>query len=84
MGMKDQFQEKAGQWQEQAEEKLGQAREKAAQRGRQGRQGQQPERGRQDRQPERGRPSGPGRPDHREVPDTERQPEDRFDQDYDA
>ncbi|AYN40889.1 hypothetical protein D9753_20640 [Streptomyces dangxiongensis] len=74
MGMKDQFQEKSGRQHEQAEEKPGQARERAGQRGQQERQGRQP----QGRQPERGRPG------HRDVEDTEKHAEDRFDQDYDA
>ncbi|GAB1336123.1 hypothetical protein ACE1SV_27130 [Streptomyces sp. E-15] len=54
----------------QAKEKAGQAREKAGQRGQQDRPGQ----------PQRER----GGQNHRDIEDTQRQVEDRFDQDYDA
>ncbi|CUW29773.1 MULTISPECIES: hypothetical protein [Streptomyces] len=70
MGMKDQFQDKSRQAKEQAKEKVGQAREKAGQRGQQGRQGQQP--------------AERGRPNYRDIEDTEQEMGDRVNRDYEA
>ncbi|KOV62715.1 hypothetical protein [Streptomyces sp. MMG1121] len=80
MGMKDQSQHKAGEMQQQAKDKLGQGHEKT------GRRGQQPQ-GRQGQQ-SKSQPPQPGRGSQhenmRDIEDSDREMEDRFDRDYDA
>ncbi|MCX4994201.1 hypothetical protein OG739_16025 [Streptomyces longwoodensis] len=68
MGMKDKFQDRTEQWQDQARQKVDEAKERMPQRGRKSPQDEQAGRSGQPGQSERGR----------------REPEERFDQDYEA
>ncbi|WP_369389781.1 hypothetical protein AB5J72_20700 [Streptomyces sp. CG1] len=77
MGMKDQSKDRAGELQNKAKDKLNEGRERAGQRGQQPQRGQKPQRG---QQPQRGQKHE----NMRDIEDTEREMQDRFDRDYDA